>query len=74
MYYCYFDTPIGELLLAGEADSLSMIASSASILQASEKTSIWHCRCPALSFKSRSSRLCRKFLMARRFPTVLSRN
>ena len=25
MYYCYFETPIGELLLAGEADSLSMI-------------------------------------------------
>ena len=25
MYYCYFDTPIGELLLAGEADTLSMI-------------------------------------------------
>jgi methylated-DNA-[protein]-cysteine S-methyltransferase len=25
MYYCYFDTRIGELLLAGEADSLSMI-------------------------------------------------
>ena len=25
MYYCYFDTPIGELLLAGEADVLSMI-------------------------------------------------
>jgi methylated-DNA-[protein]-cysteine S-methyltransferase len=25
MYYCYFDTPIGELLLAGEADLLSMI-------------------------------------------------
>jgi len=25
MYYCYFDTPIGELLLAGEAESLSMI-------------------------------------------------
>ena len=25
MYYCYFDTPIGELLLAGETDSLSMI-------------------------------------------------
>jgi methylated-DNA-[protein]-cysteine S-methyltransferase len=25
MYYCYFDTPIGELLLAGEADSLFMI-------------------------------------------------
>jgi methylated-DNA-[protein]-cysteine S-methyltransferase len=25
MYYCYFDTSIGELLLAGEADSLSMI-------------------------------------------------
>jgi len=25
MYYCYFDTPIGELLLAGEADSLSLI-------------------------------------------------
>jgi len=25
MYYCYFDTPIGELLLAGEADSLSII-------------------------------------------------
>ena len=25
MYHCYFDTPIGELLLAGEADSLSMI-------------------------------------------------
>jgi methylated-DNA-[protein]-cysteine S-methyltransferase len=25
MYYCYFDTPIGELLLAGEADSLMMI-------------------------------------------------
>jgi methylated-DNA-[protein]-cysteine S-methyltransferase len=25
MYYCYFDTPIGELLLAGEADSLEMI-------------------------------------------------
>ena len=25
MYYCYFETPIGELLLAGEAGSLSMI-------------------------------------------------
>jgi len=25
MYYCYFETPIGELLLAGEASSLSMI-------------------------------------------------
>ncbi|HNP64890.1 MAG TPA: methylated-DNA--[protein]-cysteine S-methyltransferase [Woeseiaceae bacterium] len=25
MYYCYFDTPIGELLLAGEADALTMI-------------------------------------------------
>ena len=25
MYYCYFETPIGELLLAGEADALSMI-------------------------------------------------
>ncbi len=25
MYYCYFDTPIGELLLAGEGDALSMI-------------------------------------------------
>lgn len=25
MYYCYFDTPIGELLLAGEDDALSMI-------------------------------------------------
>jgi len=25
MYYCYFDTPIGELLLAGEANTLSMI-------------------------------------------------
>ena len=25
MYYCYFDTPIGELLLAGDEDSLSMI-------------------------------------------------
>ena len=25
MYYCYFDTPIGELLLAGKADLLSMI-------------------------------------------------
>lgn len=25
MYYCYFDTPIGEILLAGETDSLSMI-------------------------------------------------
>lgn len=25
MYYCYFETPIGELLLAGEARSLSMI-------------------------------------------------
>lgn len=25
MYYCYFDTPIGELLLAGEIDALSMI-------------------------------------------------
>lgn len=25
MYYCYFDTPIGELLLAGEANALSMI-------------------------------------------------
>ena len=25
MYYCYFDTPIGELLLAGDADALSMI-------------------------------------------------
>ena len=25
MYYCYFETPIGELLLVGEAHSLSMI-------------------------------------------------
>ena len=25
MYYCYFDTPIGELLLAGEDSALSMI-------------------------------------------------
>ena len=25
MYYCYFDTPIGELLLAGEAEALVMI-------------------------------------------------
>ena len=25
MYYCYLDTPIGELLLAGEDDALSMI-------------------------------------------------
>ena len=25
MYYCYLDTPIGELLLAGEGDELSMI-------------------------------------------------
>lgn len=25
MYYCYLETPIGELLLAGEADTLSMI-------------------------------------------------
>jgi len=25
MYYCYFDTPIGELLLAGTTDALSMI-------------------------------------------------
>ncbi len=25
MYYCYFETPIGELLLAGEADALTMI-------------------------------------------------
>jgi len=25
MYYCHFDTPIGELLLAGDADALSMI-------------------------------------------------
>lgn len=25
MYYCYFETPIGELLLAGEEDALTMI-------------------------------------------------
>lgn len=25
MYYCYHETPIGELLLAGDADGLSMI-------------------------------------------------
>ena len=25
MYYCYLDTPIGELLLAGDDDGLSMI-------------------------------------------------
>lgn len=25
MYYCYFESPIGELLLAGTADELSMI-------------------------------------------------
>ena len=25
MYYCYLDTPIGELLLAGEDGALSMI-------------------------------------------------
>ncbi len=25
MYYCYLDTPIGEILLAGENDALSMI-------------------------------------------------
>lgn len=26
MYYCYFDTPIGELLLAGEDDALSLVS------------------------------------------------
>lgn len=26
MYYCYLDTPIGELLLAGDGDGLSLIA------------------------------------------------
>ena len=25
MYYCYLDTPIGELLLAGEDEALAMI-------------------------------------------------
>ena len=25
MYYCYVETPIGELLLAGDADGLSMV-------------------------------------------------
>lgn len=25
MYYCYLDTPIGELLLAGDADALSLV-------------------------------------------------
>ena len=25
MYYCYLETPIGELLLAGETDALFMI-------------------------------------------------
>jgi methylated-DNA-[protein]-cysteine S-methyltransferase len=25
MYYCYFDTPIGELLLAGDNDALEII-------------------------------------------------
>ena len=25
MYYCYLDTPIGELLLAGEDGALAMI-------------------------------------------------
>jgi len=25
MYYCYFDTPIGELLLAGDDDALAMV-------------------------------------------------
>ena len=25
MYYCYFETPIGELLLAGENQGLTMI-------------------------------------------------
>ena len=25
MYYCYLNTPIGELLLAGENEALSMI-------------------------------------------------
>ena len=25
MYYCYLDTPIGELLLAGEKNALAMI-------------------------------------------------
>ena len=25
MYYCYLDTPVGELLLAGETDALAMI-------------------------------------------------
>ena len=25
MYYCYFETPIGELLLAGDADGLAMV-------------------------------------------------
>lgn len=25
MYYCYLDTPIGELLLAGDTDALSMV-------------------------------------------------
>ena len=26
MYYCYLDTPIGELLLAGEDDALSLVS------------------------------------------------
>ncbi len=25
MYYCYLDTPIGDLLLAGDEDALSLI-------------------------------------------------
>jgi methylated-DNA-[protein]-cysteine S-methyltransferase len=38
MYYCYFDTPIGELLLAGEADSLSMIGFPKGAMRRDPKT------------------------------------
>jgi methylated-DNA-[protein]-cysteine S-methyltransferase len=38
MYYCYFDTPIGELLLAGEADSLSMIGFPKGVMRRDPET------------------------------------
>ena len=38
MYYCYFDTPIGELLLAGEVDALSMIGFPKGVMRRDPET------------------------------------
>lgn len=42
MYYCYFESPVGKLLLAGEKDSLSLIGFSVGKMQQQPKQNWQH--------------------------------